>query len=167
MRVLGLYKDIASPWICATVYLWALELRAVISTDSEPVTAWLADCAAILLTLLLWTLIFCLPIALVAGFMGRARVHYLNKLAVKACLIVITALYFVRWLFTLQLYSAEHDVGLIALVIAAAGLAIWAFRRRRTRAIDLEANLPRRCADRSENCWRLHLGAKTRCGRDL
>jgi len=142
MRVLGLYKDIASPWICATVYLWALELRAVISTDSEPVTAWLADCAAILLTLLLWTLIFCLPIALVAGFMGRARVHYLNKLAVKACLIVITALYFVRWLFTLQLYSAEHDVGLIALVIAAAGLAIWAFRRRRTRAIDLEANLP-------------------------
>jgi arylsulfatase A-like enzyme len=142
MRVLGLYKDIASPWICATVYLWALELRAVISTDSEPVTAWLADCAAILLTLLFWTLIFCLPIALVAGFMERARARYLNKLAVKACLIVITALYFVRWLFTLQLYSAEHDVGLIALVIAAAGLAIWAFQRRRTRAIDLESNLP-------------------------
>jgi hypothetical protein len=30
MRVLVLYKEIASPW---------LELRAVIGTDSEPVTA--------------------------------------------------------------------------------------------------------------------------------
>jgi arylsulfatase A-like enzyme len=141
MRVLVLYKEIASPWICATVYLWALELRAVISTDSEPVTAWLADCAAILLTLLFWTLIFCLPIAIVAGFMGRARVGDLNRLAVKACLIVITALYFVRWLFTLQLYSAEHDVGLIALVIAAAGLAIWTFRRRRTSNVTEDTNL--------------------------
>ncbi|HEV8719022.1 MAG TPA: sulfatase [Candidatus Binatia bacterium] len=65
----------------------------------------------------------------------------LNRLAVKACLIVITALYFVRWLFTLQLYSAEHDVGLIALVIAAAGLAIWTFRRRRTSNVTEDTNL--------------------------
>src|SRR6266545_3061879 len=132
MMPLALYKNIASPWICLIIYLWALELRAVIGTDSEPVAAWLADCAAILLTLSFWTLLFCLPIAVVAALTGRVRALYLNKLAVKACLIAVTAMYFVRWLLNWQSFFAGYDVTLIVLVIVAVGLAIWTFRRRST-----------------------------------
>ena len=63
--VASIYRRILPPWICVTVYAWALELRAVLGTDPEPVSAWLADCFAILLTLIFWVLLFCLPLALV------------------------------------------------------------------------------------------------------
>lgn len=142
MTPLALYKNIASPWICLIIYLWALELRAIIGTDSEPVAAWLADCAAILLTLSFWTLLFCLPIAVVAALTSRVRALYLNKLAVKACLIAVTAMYFVRWLFNWQSFFAGYDVALIVLVIVAVGLAIWTFRRRSTSNVTVDANLP-------------------------
>jgi arylsulfatase A-like enzyme len=142
MTALILYKDIACPWICVIVYLWTLELQALAVWGSEPLSAWLADCAAILLTFIFWTLLFCLPIAVVAGLAGRSRALYLNKLAVKACLIVVTALYFIRWLSNWQSFFAGYDVVLIVLVIATIGFAIWTFKRRRTNNITLDANLP-------------------------
>jgi arylsulfatase A-like enzyme len=136
------YKDIASPWICVAVYLWLLELRAAVGTDSEPIAAWLADCAAILLTLVLWTILFCLPIALAGIAVGAARMRRFNRSTVKACLVLITALHFVRWLLSWRIFPTGLDLGPVVLGAAAIGLTVLAIKQRKHPRAGPDAALP-------------------------
>lgn len=136
------YKEIVAPWICLAVYLWALELRAAVGTDWEPVTAWLADCSAILLTLVFWALIFCAPLALVGVAIGANRMTSINKLIVKALLVLITAVHLVRWLLIWQNLPGNIDIGLVMLVVVTAGLAVLAIRRRNSPQARKAATLP-------------------------
>ncbi len=52
----GLYGKLLRPWLTVVVYLWILELIASFSfSDPEPLIDQLADCSAILATLVFWT----------------------------------------------------------------------------------------------------------------
>lgn len=136
------YRDIAASWICAAVYLWVLELRAAIGTDSEPVAAWLADCAAILLTLVFWAAVLALPITIFGITGGIDRIRSINKLVVKACLVSITAVHLVRWLLNWQNIVTNVDLGLVLLAIGATVLTILAIIQRRKPKTEEVVSLP-------------------------
>lgn len=136
------YKEIASPWICVVVYLWVLELRAAIGTDSEPVAVWLADCAAILLTLVLWGVVFCLPIMLASTLIGLAQIRRVNGAAATVCLVLVTAMHFVRWLLNWQILPTEMDLGLVFLTVAAVGLTVAVMKRRKNHRRSTASALP-------------------------
>lgn len=136
------YRAIAVPWVCLAVYFWLLELRAALGTDSEPIMVWFADCAAILLNLVFWILLFCIPLALAGLAVGATRLEWANGSAVKAALVLVTALHFVRWLLNWQSFVVGYDLGLIILALAALSLAICAIKRRRTPRTIPAAPLP-------------------------
>lgn len=142
------YTDILAPWICVAVYLWILELRAAIGTDSEPVVAWLADSSAILLTIIFWAVVACLPLAIIGELIGRLRMCRINRIAVKVCLVGVTAVHFVRWLLNWQWLAPGYDIGLIALVGAAVGLSIRLLAHRAPDRQYTSGNLPA-----LENCF--------------
>lgn len=51
----GLYGKLLRPWLTAAVYFWTLQLIADFSiNDPEPILDRLADCVAILWTLIFW-----------------------------------------------------------------------------------------------------------------
>lgn len=138
------YTGILVPWICVAVYLWVLELRAAIGTDSEPVIAWLADISAILLTIVFWVVVACLPLAITGELIGRLRMCRINRIAVKVCLVGVTAMHFVRWLLNWQWLAPGYDIVLIALVGASVGLSIrvLALRARNRDRQETGRNLP-------------------------
>jgi arylsulfatase A-like enzyme len=95
------YGKIAAPWLTALVYLWMLELIAVFSAaDPEPLFDRIADCSAILATLGFWMSLAALLPSLLSRIIADEKIIALNRGAAKAALILITALYFLRWLFT-------------------------------------------------------------------
>lgn len=122
---------IAQPWLCVVVYLWALELRAAVGTESAPPSAWLADCGAILLTLAFWTFALCLALSACGMLVGRRVALGCNSFAAKAAFIAVTALHFVRWLVNWRLSFSDHDAVLIFLFAATAVFAIWVLVRRK------------------------------------
>ena len=128
---LNVFNAIVQPWLCVTVYLWALELRAAVGTEPEPVSAWLADCGAILLTLTSWTLILGLALSAGAMLIGRRFALKCNVFAATAALIIVTALHFVRWLVNWRSLFPAHDGGLIFLIAASLVFAAWVFLRRK------------------------------------
>ena len=141
-RVISFYTELSSPWICVAAYLWLLEVRAAIGTDSETVVSWLADSSAILLTLVFWTGLGCLPLAVIGALVGKSRVLVINGVIVKACLIAVTAMHFVRWLLNFQSFVPRHDVGLIFLIFSAVVLAIIILARRKKNRIRSSGTLP-------------------------
>ena len=141
-RSISLYKDVTAPWICAAVYLWALELRAVIGTDSEPITAWFADCAAILLTLVFWVCIASLPIVMIIALAGSAKGISINRFLARAMIVATTAMHFVRWLLNWQFLGNRYDWGLIFLVVTAGILLIFALIRRGRKINQSQTALP-------------------------
>lgn len=96
-----IYRKIAAPWLTAVVYLWILELIAVFSAgDPEPLFDRIADCSAILATLVFWMSLAALLPLLLSLIFADEKIIALNRGAAKIALILITALYFLRWLFT-------------------------------------------------------------------
>jgi len=132
---------IARPWLCVVVYLWALELRAAIGTDSQPVSAWLADCGAILLTLTFWTFVLCLVVSAGAIMISRRIVIRCNELAAKAALVSVTALHFVRWLVNWRWLIPGYDAVLTILFVATGVFATWVFLRRKKTSVSPTVNL--------------------------
>jgi arylsulfatase A-like enzyme len=141
-RTVAFYLNLAAPWICVAVYFWSLELRAAMGTDSEPVTVWLADCAAILLTLVFWVMVAVLMLALAVSLIGRERGLGLNRLAASAGIIVVTAMHFVRWLLNWENISSHLDVGLAVLAGATLVLAALAWKQRQTQPSQVNKVLP-------------------------
>ncbi|MGE5302444.1 MAG: sulfatase [Alphaproteobacteria bacterium] len=127
-NLLGL---IAQPWLCVIVYLWALELRAAVGTESEPVSAWLADCGAILLTLTFWTFALCLALSVCGMLTGRRIALGCSTFAAKVAFIAVTALHLIRWLVNWRSSFSEHDAVLIFLFAASLVFAIWVLLRRK------------------------------------
>ena len=104
------YGKIAGPWLTAVVYLWILELMAVFAAgDPEPFFDRIADCSAILATLVFWTSLAALLPWLLSLIFSDERIIALNRGAAKIALILITALYFLRWLFTWVGSTARTD----------------------------------------------------------
>ena len=140
-KIATFYGAIASPWLCVTVYLWGLELRAVIGTDSEPVAVWLADCGAILLTLAFWALVFSFAVAPMGALVHRAIVLRCNRVAAQGALVAVTALYFLRWLLNWQFAASSNGVPMVLLILVAL-LGIWAVARRKQNSAPTDISLP-------------------------
>src|SRR5690242_14484061 len=104
------YGKIAAPWLTAVVYLWILELMAVFAAgDPEPFFDRIADCSAILATLVFWTSLAALLPWLLRLIFADEKIIALNRGAAKIALILITALYFLRWLFAWVGSTARTD----------------------------------------------------------
>jgi arylsulfatase A-like enzyme len=122
------------PWLCVAVYLWALELRAAVGTESEPASAWLADCGALLLTLVLWTFALCIVLSACGMLIGPRIPLRCNTFAAKVAFVLVTALHFVRWLASWRSLFPQHDVVLMVLLAATVIFAIWVLVRWRKRS---------------------------------
>jgi len=127
----NLFGLIAQPWLCVIVYLWALELRAAVGTESEPVFAWLADCGAILLTLTFWTFALSLALSVCGMLIGRRIALGCNTFAAKVAFIAVTALHLIRWLVNWRSSLSDHDAVLIFLFAASVVFAVWVLVRRK------------------------------------
>jgi arylsulfatase A-like enzyme len=134
INALRLYWKILQPWLTVVVYLWTLQLIAVFGIrDPEPLIDRLADWSAILWTLLFWT---ALGVALIRsiGLLIAPRVLLaLNDRGAEAAVILVTAAYFVRWLYGWGTVYENFNTVLYTLIVASLILGIWAWRRRRHR----------------------------------
>jgi len=136
------YGKIAAPWLTALVYLWILELMAVFSAgDPEPLFDRIADCGAILATLVFWMSLAALLPSLLSLLLADEKIIALNRGAAKAALILITALYFLRWLFTWAGSSGGPDwifYIVLSLCLLFAGLSWRQRNNRRSSEFSLE-----------------------------
>jgi arylsulfatase A-like enzyme len=132
-KALSLYGDIARPWLCAVVYLWALEFQSVYASDFEPLLDRLADASTILLALIFWTLLICAGVALIGLLWPRARVSRINQFVVRIFCLLISGFFLVRWMngwAPRQLTNpAIQWFGILAVAAA-----YWLVRQRRQRS---------------------------------
>ncbi|HEY7217164.1 MAG TPA: sulfatase-like hydrolase/transferase, partial [Candidatus Binatia bacterium] len=130
------------PWLTVAVYLWVLQLIADFAiNDPEPIFDRLADCGAILWTLIFWIAAAVVLFWLIVPVVGRARLIDLNELGAKGLLVAISALAFVRWLFNWANLLGNRDIVSFALVLLCLGLGVWVWRRRKRQG-GHELNLP-------------------------
>jgi len=109
-RLFEIYGKIARPWLALVVYLWILELLATFSArDPEPLFDRIADCSAILATLSFWICAGVLLPSLIALFYNRRTIFTLSAFALKVATILVTAFYFVRWIF--NWVASRYGVG--------------------------------------------------------
>ncbi len=128
----GLYGKLLRPWLTVVVYLWILELIASFSlSDPEPLIDRLADCSAILATLVFWTGIVSLLPWLGALIFQRESILALNARANKGALVLITALALVRWLFLWTALLGDPNAVAFALMAVGLFLGAWLWRRRK------------------------------------
>ena len=128
----GLYGKLLRPWLTVVVYLWILELIASFAiSDPEPLFDRLADCSAILATLVFWTGIVSLLPWLGALIFQRESILALNAMANKGALVLITALALVRWLFLWTALLGDSNAVAYALVAVGLFLGAWLWRRRK------------------------------------
>ena len=147
-KVFSLYGQILWPWLCVVVYLWAVELQAVFSlADHEPLTDRLADCSAILYTLIFWTMIGCAALVLPGLLFGRSVIIRINTLVCKAILVFITALYFIRWLvkWVILYTSYEAILWLLAATVSVLGIVALRWRKETRNFTDSNFHSLREC----------------------
>jgi arylsulfatase A-like enzyme len=131
MRGFRLYGDLLRPWATVAVYLWALQLVFDFAmTDPEPLLDRLADCSAILWTILFWTAFGVGFICFTAPLVGRIRLVDWNSRIVKVLLILITAVAFVRWLFNWASLLGNSKLIFPVLILLSFILSLWVWRRR-------------------------------------
>lgn len=129
---LRLYGKLLRPWLTVAVYLWVLQLIADFAiNDPEPLLDRLADCGAILWTLIFWLALAVLVLWLIAPVAGGALLVDLSRRSAKVVLVSITALAFVRWLFNWASLLGNPDIVPLALGLLCLGLGIWVWRRRK------------------------------------
>ncbi len=129
---LSLYGKLLRPWLTVAVYLWALLLIADFSIkDSEPLLDRLADCSAILWTLMFWSASAVIVLWLIAFPAGGALLVEQNKRGAKFVLVAITAIAFVRWLLNWANLIGNPEIVTFALVFFSLWLSSWVWRRRK------------------------------------
>ena len=133
-RFFCIYGRIARPWLTLVVYVWMLELLATFSTrDPEPLFDRIADCSAILATLAFWICAAVLLPSLIALFDNRRTIFTLSAFALKVATILVTAFYFVRWIFNwAALFGATNAVAYLLLGVGLL-LAVWSGFRLKNR----------------------------------
>jgi hypothetical protein len=135
------YGMIARPWICVLTYLWLLELQAVYGNDFEPLLDSLADASAILWTLVFWIAVICAAI-LPAGLMwSRSTLSAVNQRLSRIACLVISGIFFLRWINASVLLSNVSLSIYILTVILVATVYVTIRRRRmkglKSRSLDL------------------------------
>ena len=102
MRRFGrLYGGLLASWLTVIVYLWTLEAIAIFGIrDPEPFLNQFADWSAILWTLVFWTVVAVLIASFIVQFANHQSALLFNEQLVKTALILVTAIYFARWMFT-------------------------------------------------------------------
>lgn len=142
ISVLRLYGKLLRPWLIAAVYLWTLQLTADFAiNDPEPIFDRLADCSAILWTLVCWSASAVVGLCLVALLTRRALLIDLNERAAKFVLVAITALAFVRWLLNWANLLGNPEIVTFVLVLLLLVIGGWVWFRRRRPTRD-DPNLP-------------------------
>src|SRR6185503_18341689 len=134
MRRFGrLYGGLLASWLTVIVYLWTLEAIAIFGIrDPEPFLNQFADWSAILWTLVFWTVVAVLIASFIVQFANHQSALLFNEQLVKTALILVTAIYFARWMFTWKLLlGSSVSVGSILLGMTVI-LALWVWRRRRS-----------------------------------
>ena len=133
-RFFCIYGRITRPWLTLVVYVWMLELLATFSTrDPEPLFDRIADCSAILATLAFWICAAVLLPSLIALIVNRRTILALSALALKVAIILVTAFYFVRWIFNwAALFGATNAVAYLLLGVGLL-LAVWSGYRLKNR----------------------------------
>jgi arylsulfatase A-like enzyme len=113
------------------VYLWALELQAVYGTDFEPILDRIADSITILWTLVIWSLLFCAGISLIAFFSVPSKICRANEIACRALCILISGFFLARWINKWAAALPEGHLIPELLLFVVAVLYVAARRRRR------------------------------------
>jgi arylsulfatase A-like enzyme len=133
-RLFEIYGKIARPWLTLVVYLWILELLVTFSArDPEPLFDRIADCSAILATLSFWICAGVLLPSLIALFDNRRTIFTLSAFALKVAMILVTAFYFVHWIFIwAALFGATNAVTYLLLGVGLL-LAVWSGFRLKNR----------------------------------
>jgi len=130
--IIPLYGKLLRPWLAVIVYLWILHLMAVFGIhDLEPLLDRLADWSAILWTLVFWLSLVVLAWCLIALFVKTRIALVLNDVGAKAALILVTAFYFVRWLFRWATVLGDPDAVAYTLVLVCVVMGVWVWRRRK------------------------------------
>ncbi len=125
------YGKFMQPWITVTVYIWLLQLTAHFAIgDPEPLLDRLADCSAILWTLLFWINSVVILMWLATLIWHPTAVLNFNELAAKTAIVIFTAFAFVRWLFNWAAFVGNLDLITIALAILCIVLGLWVCRLR-------------------------------------
>jgi arylsulfatase A-like enzyme len=119
-----------------------LHLMAIFAiNDPEPLLDRLADCSAILWTLVLWMTLAASLSWLTALVLNAAALLHFSEQAAKVAMIIITALAFLRWLFKWTTLLGNPHVVPAALVTLSIALGLWVWRRRTSRR-DRDLDLP-------------------------
>jgi arylsulfatase A-like enzyme len=130
--ILRLYGKFLQPWLTVAVYLWMLQLMADFAMgDPEPLFDRLADCSAILWTLVFWSASAGVILCLAALIFGRTALLDLSDRGAKAALIVISAIGFLRWLFNWAVLFGNPNAVFYALIGSSLALGAWVWRRRK------------------------------------
>jgi len=134
MRRFGrLYGGLLASWLTVIVYLWTLEAIAIFGIrDPEPFLNQFADWSAILWTLVFWTVVAVLIASFIVQFANHQSALLFNEQLVKTALILVTAIYFARWMFTWKLLLGSSVSVRSVLLGMTVILALWVWRRRRS-----------------------------------
>jgi arylsulfatase A-like enzyme len=133
-RFFWIYGKIARPWLTLVVYLWLLELLATFSArDPEPLFDRITDYGAILATLAFWICAAVLLPSLFALIVRHPTILAANALTVKFAMILVTAWYFLRWIFNWSALLGATDAVAYMLLGASVLLAAWSWYRLKNR----------------------------------
>jgi sulfatase-like protein len=108
-KLLAIYLQLLQPSSCMVAYLWGLEFQSVYKPNYASLFDSLADCGAILWCAILVVAIVYIPIAFLANWVLRDSLVYINKCGVKTCVLLITYLYFRRWLDRWSVTDFTHN----------------------------------------------------------
>jgi hypothetical protein len=80
------------------VYLWLLEFQAVAGAGFDPILDSLGDLIGILWTLIFWTVLFCIVLALGGLMVDHSRLTRANERMSRAACVIVSAFFLMRWL---------------------------------------------------------------------
>ena len=139
---LSLYGSILRPWLCVVVYLWLLELQAVIGTAFEPMLDSLADLFAILWTLIFWTTLFCVAPALGGLVASHSTLTRTNERVCTVGCLIVSGFYFMRWLNAWRPPHLEREPAYWLSLTAVVALYLLVRRRRKRVALPSPSFMP-------------------------
>lgn len=132
-----IYVRLVQPSCCFVAYVWVLEFQSVYDPGYDSFLDSLADCGAIFWCAIVTVAIAYIPIAILASGWWRSIV-YLNQLAIKLCLLLVTYFYFRRWLDRWVVTDLDNTsmtwvmAGSMLLLVSGA-LGYWRYGRGRDR----------------------------------
>jgi arylsulfatase A-like enzyme len=134
-RLPSFYGSILRPWLCVVVYLWLLEFQAVAGAGFDPILDSLGDLIGILWTLIFWTVLFCIVLALGGLMVDHSRLTRANERVSRAACVIVSAFFLMRWLDAWRPASLEGQPGFWFFVTVVVAIYLLV-RRLRKRAPD-------------------------------